>query len=405
MTNKICEVCSSKGMVNILDLGMHPMCDDLIRVGSKKRNRNYKINILFCKKCNTAHQKFQINKKILFPNQYHYRARFTKDVVNGLQSIFEISKDLLINYENKKILDIGCNDGTLLDFFKKERSITIGVEPTSASIDAKKKGHVVYSDYFDEKVVSKILKKFKSIDLIVFTNVFAHIENLNLLIENLKKIISKNTIIIIENHYMKSVLDKYQFDTFYHEHPRTYSATSFKYIAERLDTKFLNISFPKRYGGNIRLIMKKKKNNESSNFNKKILIKERKLYKTFKSLQKKIEIWKFKKTNLITKLVKKYGPLPSKAFPGRSAILIKLLNLDQDRISAVFEKSGSMKIGCYVPGTRIPILDDSKIDLKKKNLKVIINFAWHIENEIKTYLRKKGYKGRIIDILSKNDFK
>ena len=75
------------------------------------------------------------------------------------------------------------------------------------------------------------------IDLICFTNVFAHIENLNELLKNLKALINKDTVLIIENHYLGSILKKNQFDTFYHEHPRTYSLKSFSFIAKNDRTK------------------------------------------------------------------------------------------------------------------------------------------------------------------------
>ena len=81
---------------------------------------------------------------------------------------------------------------------------------------------------------------------------FAHIEDLSNLLKNLKKIITSNTYLIIENHYLGSVLEKKQFDTFYHEHPRTYSFTSFLKISNILDMKIVNCTFPSRYGGNIR---------------------------------------------------------------------------------------------------------------------------------------------------------
>ena len=62
----------------------------------------------------------------------------------------------------------------------------------------------------------------------MFTNVFAHIEDLKNLLKNLGLILSENTVLIIENHYLGSIIKKNQFDTFYHEHPRTYSLKSFE---------------------------------------------------------------------------------------------------------------------------------------------------------------------------------
>ena len=83
-----------------------------------------------------------------------------------------------------------------------------------------------------------------------------------------------------------------------------------------------------------------------------------------------------------------YGPLPAKAFPGRAAILLKLLNFDKKNISAIYEKNNSKKIGYFAPSTRIPILSDS--NLSRINNKIpIINLAWHIDSEIKKYLKEK----------------
>jgi hypothetical protein len=93
-----------------------------------------------------------------------------------------------------------------------------------------------------------------------------------------------------------------------------------------------------------------------------------------------------------------------KAFPGRASILIRMLNINEKFISAIFEKNDSPKIGHYVPGTKIPIYSDNILKKNKNNFKIIINFAWHIKKEIKKYLNKNNIKARIINIIEKNDF-
>jgi hypothetical protein len=103
-------------------------------------------------------------------------------------------------------------------------------------------------------------------------------------------------------------------------------------------------------------------------------------------------------------LVRNYGKLRAKAFPGRAAILVKLLDLDENAISAVYEKPGSLKIGNYLPGTRIPIRsDDELLSLEDQTLPVL-NLAWHIPREIRGYLAAHGYRGEIVDVLSASDF-
>ena len=106
----------------------------------------------------------------------------------------------------------------------------------------------------------------------------------------------------------------------------------------------------------------------------------------------------------INHLNNKHGPLPAKAFPGRAAILIQLLNLKKKHVFATFEKPNSKKIGHYIPGTKIPILSDKNLRKTIIKEKPIINLAWHIEKEIKGYLKSKKIQNQIINIIDKKDF-
>ena len=393
-----CPICKFD-LIEVLKLGKHPLCDDLKKISDKSRNKLYDITILYCDNCFTAFQKYNVNKKILFPKTYHYRSKFTQDVLNGMKDLVKDCKKKLGSLNKKTVLDIGCNDGSLLDYFKKSNSFTIGIEPTDAAKDAKKK-HFIINNYFDENSIKKLKKKYNKIDVITFTNVFAHINNFKKLINNLKKIIDKDTLLVIENHYLGSVLKKKQFDTFYHEHPRTYSLNSFIQIAKLLEMKVIDYSFPKRYGGNIRVFLKKDNNKQ-----KKIpIIKKEENFKLeFLEIKNFIKFWKKKKIKVLNNAYLKYGKLNGKAFPGRAAILIKILGIDEKLINNIYEKPRSKKIGYYVPGTKIKISSDNELKKNIKKIKIIINFAWHIDNEIKVYLKKIGFKGKIINILDKKD--
>jgi 2-polyprenyl-3-methyl-5-hydroxy-6-metoxy-1,4-benzoquinol methylase len=393
-----CEVCNTKNQFEFLNLGKQPLCDDLIKINSSKINKKYETKLSFCNKCFTVHQLKQINKKILFPKNYHYRARFTQDVLDGMKDlaneIFSITK------KKKTVLDIGCNDGSLLNEFKKRGYKTIGVEPTYAAKEAKKK-HYIINDFFTKEVAKKIKLKFGIPEVIVFTNVFAHISNLNQLIKNLKILFGEETIIVIENHYLGSVIKKFQFDTFYHEHPRTYSLKSFKFISENLNGNVFRVQFPKRYSGNIRVYIKHKKNvtikKQMINYNK-----ENYFFKKINKFQKKLDRWKIFKIKQLAEIRNKHGILYGKAFPGRASIIINFLGLDESFFKATLEKPYSLKNGHYIPGTRIKIISDRFLK-KIKNKKILINFAWHISKEIKIYLRQKGYNFKIKDIFNKNE--
>lgn len=390
---KNCQICNGK-LEFVLSLGNQPLCDDLIKINSNKKNKLYPINILYCTKCITAYNEILVKPENLFPKTYHYRSRLTEDVLNGMSDlVFDLKKDYG-PLGGKKILDIGCNDGSLLNFFKKEKSITIGVEPTNSAKESK--NHEIYNNFFTKKIAKNIKKKYKKIDFIIFTNVFAHINDLQNLLCSLRKIISKNTKIIIENHYLGSILKKKQFDTFYHEHPRTYSLTSFVKISKQLNMNIEKFSFPIRYGGNIRVVL----GNGNANNRRlhSVLKEEKKFYVSLLKINNFVIGWKKNTMNKI-KEFKKFGfTLVGKAFPGRASILINLLGINKSHIKKIYEKTGSPKIGFYAPNTNIPIISDTNITNLKNNV-IIVNFAWHIKKEIKKYLTKLKIKNKIYNIL------
>jgi hypothetical protein len=304
------------------------------------------------------------------------------------------------------VLDIGCNDGSLLDFFKIKGALTFGIEPTAAHLESSDKGHKTYNDYLSKNIAYDFVDKYGHPDLITFTNVFAHIEKLKDVLNSIRVLINKNTVIVIENHYLGSILDGNQFDTFYHEHPRTYSYSSFVNIAASLNLKILRVEFPSRYGGNIRIYMGNfiMLSNPSVDINS-LLIRERNFLNGFDILNRNINRWVNSKKALLYSLFQQYGKLRAKAFPGRAAILVKLLDLDSNIISTVFEKPGSLKIGHFLPGTRIPIKSDADLFALNDQSLPIINLAWHIPVEIHEYLNSNGYVGNIINIISSDDFK
>jgi hypothetical protein len=402
---KRCEVCGKKHLHPVMNLGPHPMCDDLVAIGDPRQCASYPIEILFCDTCRTAHQRFQIPKDQLFPATYHYRSRQTADVLSGMRQLVEACAREAGPLTSKKVLDIGCNDGSLLGFFRERGASTLGIEPTDAADDARALGHTICKAFLSEKVASEVVRAHGSPDIITFTNVFAHIEDLPAVIRALAILKSADTVLVIENHYLGAIIEGHQFDTFYHEHPRTYSFRSFTHIADALGMYVAKAEFPQRYGGNIRVFMKSAqgRSRPAHDGEAEIDAHESSYGRDLLRLSSQIDLWRQSKRAALDGEFRQHGKLRAKAFPGRAAIPIRLLDLTEEIIDAVHEKPGSPKIGHYVPGTRIPILSDNEIPVSDASTP-LINLAWHIKPEIEAYLRNIGFRGRIIDIISQEDF-
>jgi len=386
-----CEVCGESFGDLTLDLGSHPLCDDLYFIGSEQIVPSYHQLISLCKKCLTAHQMIPVKKDLLFKSSYHYRAALTKDVLSGMLSLVQSLRSKMVERGTPlTVLDIGCNDGSLLGIFKDTYGCTtIGVDPTDAILEAGSRVDFKIKEYFSEDTVKSIKAVAPIINIITFTNVFAHIENLPSLLKNLNSLISDSTTLVIENHYLGSILDRNQFDTFYHEHPRTYSLRSFKHIASSMNLCITGVEFPSRYGGNIRVTMTRHgPDMDLSSYN----AQEDNFIEAFGALQNTYDAWKICAKETVTQLSTR-SRMYGKALPGRAIMLISTLDINEAMMPAVFEQPNSPKIGKYVPGTKIEVQSDN--DILATDPEILIVWSWHIVEEIVKYLDSLGYRGEI----------
>jgi SAM-dependent methyltransferase len=386
----ICEVCQSDSLTEPLVLGDFPLCDDLSLIGSPTRAKTYSQSIALCKNCLTAHQLFPVAKIDLFKPNYHYRAALTCDVLDGMRKLVEHVGNFVDTSRPQLVLDIGCNDGSLLKIFKEKFAFTvIGVDPTDAIDEAINELDGAYKGFFDSELARKILADFGSPDVITFTNVFAHIENLPALLQALQILIGEKTFVVIENHYLGEILEKHQFDTFYHEHPRTYSAHSFKFIAKDLGLTINEIQFPSRYGGNIRVTMSKSKLGNTQL--EEVFQGENSFIRKFEEFEGVYKGWLTNSKIQLRELEAK-GPFFGKSLPGRAVMLVNALKITEAQMPVLYEQSKSPKVGHYVPGTLIKILPDTELS---NSTGTIIVWAWHIIDEVIEQLVEMGFKGEV----------
>lgn len=391
-----CQISNSKKLESIIFIGYLPPVNTLRKIGSVlKEEISFPAELLYCKKSKLAQLGCIVDKEILFPYSYPYTSSTTKILRENFTDLY---KDVCskINLKNDDlVIDIGSNDGNLLSNFKSNHRV-LGVTPEKIGKLAIKKGIPTIIDYFNNVAVKKILKNYGKAKVITATNVFAHIDNINLIVKDILKTLKNDGIFITESHYLLPLIKNVQYDTIYHEHLRYYSVQSLKYLFDKHKLEIIDVKEIPTHGGSIRVYASRKgKYKVSRNVSMQ-------LKKEAKGLNKK-NLDKFKKNvvnskirlfNIIKNLKDKDKTIFGVGAPSRASTLINYIGLDQEIIDCVLEVDGSYKIGNYIPGTKIPILNENI--LKNKKPDYLILFSWHIKNELKKNLRKKGFKGKFI---------
>ena len=154
-----CLACSSKNLKKVLNLNKQPLANSYLKEKNLKEKK-YELKVNCCLNCSHLQLSLAVDPKIIY-TKYDYVSGTTITYKNYMKDFFKLCLKNTNQLKYKNILDIGCNDGSLLNYFKKKGAKTVGVEPTNAALEAKKNGHFIYQKYFDDEVSGKIKKNIR----------------------------------------------------------------------------------------------------------------------------------------------------------------------------------------------------------------------------------------------------
>ena len=391
-----CQITGSKKLKKIISLGNIPFVNDTKKINSKNTlTLSAPLELYYCNKSKLVQLNIEIDKEILFPKSYPYTSSTTKILRDNFSNLRDQVNKMNFLKKNDLVIDIGSNDGNLLSNFKDIYRV-LGVTPETIGKIAIKKGIPTIIGYFDDQTAKIIKKRHGKAKLITATNVFAHISEVNKLVQNIKKCLKPNGVFISESHYLLSLLETNQYDTIYHEHLRYYSITSLRNLFSKHGLEIFKVEKINTHGGSIRVYASRKKINKIDSSVKKLSNKEKNLEKKLFTFKNKIKKSKVDFYKILSRIYENNINLKIAGIsaPSRSTTLINYLGLDENIIEYIFEVKGSKKIGNYVPGTKIKIIEEKIQNLKKFDYLII--FSWHIKKDLIKILKKKGYKGKFI---------
>ena len=388
---KFCRICKSRYLYEYLDLGDQPLSNSFLRKKDINNEKKFPLKILFCKKCYLSQLSIVVNPKLMFTD-YDYLSSSShalkihyKNLVRYMEKKFHLLKDDLM-------VDIGCNDGILLNNFSSNFKNLVGVEPSNASNYITDKRIILYNNFFSKKISLKIKKDFKKAKIISMTNVFAHVHEINLLLKNIRALLLEDGVFVIEVPYLFDMLKKGLFDVIYHEHLSYFSAHSLLKLLKKnylkiIDIKKINFGAS---GPALRVFISHEKNKFKQNDNlEKILNLEKqngisKLI-TYKKFNEKVKLIKENTKSKIYRLKQKGNQIACYTAPAKGNTFLNYLSLKKGTIMCVSENN-KKKIGKFTPGTHIKIVDDNY--LIKNKIKYAILLSWNYK---KFFLRKSKF--------------
>ena len=247
-----CQICDATDLQDVLFMGYIPPVNEALLAGTLQGELEFfPANLMVCKECELAQLDYIAEADKMFPASYPYTSGTTKSLRKNFKNLRDEASDLIDLQAGELVVDIGANDGSLLENFHGQR--LVGVEPTDIGFLAEKKGIHLINRFFDSETVEQILRDFGHAKLVTATNVFAHIQDVNSVLKNVSILLDEKGVFVSENHYFIDLIQNLQYDAIYHEHLRYYSLTSLSYLFELHDLEIFHAVKIPTHGGSIRV--------------------------------------------------------------------------------------------------------------------------------------------------------
>ena len=393
-----CKFCSSKNIKKYLDLNKQPLANSFIKKNEIQNEKKYPLELLVCLDCGLNFLSITINPNIMF-KEYDY---LSSSSVALKKHYSKLTKDLSKKFYLKSseyIIDIGCNDGIILNTYDKKYKNLIGIEPSNAINKIKNKNIFKINDFFNNQTL-KIIKKYTdSPRIITITNVFAHIDKINNFTYNLSKLSNDNTIIVIEFPYLVDMINKNLYDLIYHEHLYYLSITPLRKFLKKFELNIFDIKkfFIGASGPCLRVYISKNKKIKIKDIVAKYLKNESiwgiKKISTYNKFQINVNSHKNKLEKLLNKLIAENNKIGCFSAPAKGNTLLNFINLN-NQIKIVSENN-KRKIGKVSPGKHLKVVSDN--DFIKNDIDYALLLSW---NYLNFFIKKSKFiskgKGFII---------
>jgi hypothetical protein len=393
-----CQVCGHAPLDDVLSLGYMPPVNQMVRISVVPQQQPwFPTNLLYCRNCELVQLGLAVDPVIIFPPDYPYTSGTTRLLRENFADLAHESGAMLGLGKDDLVVDVGSNDGTLLSNFKNVGHRVLGIEPTDVGAIADKRGIPTLKRYFGPEAAREVQRKHGPAALVTAANCFAHIEDVHAIVDAIVAILRPDGVFISESHYLIGLLDTLQYDTIYHEHLRYYSLASLKHLLEIHGLEVFHARPIPSHGGSIRVYAARRGTQKVQDSVGAMLAGEPRgdaMVGRLASFRRDVVLSKLRLLAMLRDLKEKGARIAGISAPSRASTLVNYVGLDEAIIDYVCEIPGSLKIGRYMPGTQIPVVDEARLYAEQPDYAVI--FSWHIADELAPKLKAKGFRGELI---------
>lgn len=392
-----CRSCGGSELRVVLSLGSTPLANALLSASQLDEPEEFlPLDLAFCPSCSLVQLLETVPPERLF-RHYLYFSSFSDTVLRQAEQIASRMIQTRKLGAGSLVVEIGSNDGYLLQYYRKRGIQVLGIEPAVnvARVAEAEHGVRTLCEFFGHDLAMKLSEQGERADVLHANNVLAHVADLNGVVAGIRCVLKDDGMAVIEVPYVKEMLDRCEFDTIYHEHLCYFSLTALDRLFTRHGLIIANVERLPIHGGSLRLFaVPEARAHRATEVS--ALINEEAFWgvdrlESYLGFGGRVELVKARLREILHGLKSQGKRVVAYGAAAKGSMLLNYCGIGRDVLEFVVDRS-TYKQGLYMPGVRLPIYPPSKLLEVMPDYALLLtwNFLEEVLEQAAEYRRRGG---------------
>ncbi len=379
-----CRACN-KIIDPFMSFGKMPIANGFLNEKEFSNEFFFEMKTAFCDKCYTFQLVDQPDPKKMFHENYAFFSRQSKKMQEHFKKYADwVYENYLLDKNDPFVIEIGSNDGILLENFSKKKIKHLGIEPSAnVAKEANKHGVNTEIKFFNKDTAYEIVENYGKANAILAANVMCHIPDLKNIAEAAYLALDENGVLIFEDPYLGDMIEKTSYDQIYDEHVYIFSAMSVRNIFEKHGFELINLLPQSTHGGSMRYILAKKGFYKAQKIVEEFISKEKKngldLPETYKKFKKNCEKSRDDLIKILNEEKKLSNRVVAYGATSKSTTILNYCKIGPELIEYISDTT-PIKQNKFSPGMHIPVKSYNNFIETPPDTALL--FAWNHATEI-----------------------
>lgn len=402
-----CRHCGADVTLPFVDLGSAPPSNAFLSVPAlAKPEKWYPLRVLTCTNCWLVQTDDFADRAELFSPEYAYFSSFSTTWLEHAERFVDGAVDRFGLGPRSHVIEVASNDGYLLQYVKARGIPCHGIEPTRSTAQAaRRKGIEVIEEFFGVALADRLAAAGLRADLAVANNVLAHVPDINDFAAGMARLLKADGVATFEFPHVLQLLQNSQFDTIYHEHFSYLSLTSTLAVFARNGLSAFDVEELPTHGGSLRVYAQRTDTGTRepgagvaalTSLESAAGLTSPDVYAGFQAKADRV------KNDFLAFLIdtkKKGKTVAAYGAAAKGNTLLNYAGVKTDLVQFVVDRNPA-KQGMYMPGSRIPIVDERRLQRDKPDFVVIL--PWNLRAELTGQLQYvTSWGGRFVTAVSR----